>query len=106
MAFDYIITGAGPEEIRVNAGVHVVQGLKDGRVISNKIVSISRGGEETVEVSVEASSPAVSAVPGADRRRVEDEISLAQARLKQASHRPILNPKNPFAPGSKPITCA
>ena len=49
---DLVITGAGPEEIRVSPGLHKVVGTRNGKQIE-KPVTISRGGVETVEVSFE-----------------------------------------------------
>jgi serine/threonine protein kinase/WD40 repeat protein len=83
---DLVISGAGPEEIRVNAGQHYVQGLKDGKVVSETIVSIARGGEETVDVSVEPSpTPATAATPTPNPEATE--IEIAEIDEKRASNR-------------------
>ena len=84
---DLVITGAGPEEIRVNAGVHRVQGIKDGKVISEKLISIARGGEETVEVSVEGDAPEGAVTVEQNRQLKSQEVALAEAELKRASER-------------------
>jgi WD40 repeat protein/serine/threonine protein kinase len=51
---DLVISGAGPHEIRLRAGQHRVQATKDGRPVDDKLVTITRGGKEIVNVGFEA----------------------------------------------------
>jgi serine/threonine protein kinase len=53
-----VITGAGPQEVRLKAGSYRVLAAKDGKPIKEELVSISRGGKQVVKVSVEGSAPA------------------------------------------------
>lgn len=48
-----VITGAGPQEVRLKAGSYRVLAAKDGKALKEELVSISRGGKQVVKVSVE-----------------------------------------------------
>jgi WD40 repeat protein len=56
-----VITGAGPQEVRLRPGSYRVQAAKDGKPIQNEVVTITRGGKQVVRVSLEAAGPARSA---------------------------------------------
>jgi eukaryotic-like serine/threonine-protein kinase len=58
-----VITGAGPQEVRLKAGSYRVLAAKDGKAIKEELVSISRGGKQVVKVSVEAPAPAAQLPP-------------------------------------------
>jgi mono/diheme cytochrome c family protein len=47
-----IITGVGPQEVRLKAGSYRVRAAKDGKAIKEELVSISQGGKEVVKISV------------------------------------------------------
>jgi WD40 repeat protein len=53
-----VITGAGPQEVRLKAGSYRVLAAKDGKAIKEELVSISRGGKRVVKISVEGPTPA------------------------------------------------
>ena len=55
---ELVITGAGPQEIRLKPGLHRVQANKDGRPVRDELVTIARGGREVVNVALETESPA------------------------------------------------
>jgi serine/threonine protein kinase len=48
-----IIGGAGEQEIRLCAGSHRVQTIKDGKPVRDQLVTITRGGKEIVNVDFE-----------------------------------------------------
>ncbi len=50
---DVVITGAGPREVRLKPGVYRVLAQKDGKVISQELVTISRDGKEVVKIDFE-----------------------------------------------------
>jgi hypothetical protein len=54
-----IIGGPGEQEIRLRAGSHRVQTIKDGKPVRDQLVTITRGGKEIVNVDFE---PAVQKV--------------------------------------------
>lgn len=56
-----VITGAGPQEVRLKAGSYRVLAAKDGKAIQDELVSISRGGRQLVKVSVEPTAAAPTA---------------------------------------------
>jgi WD40 repeat protein len=60
-----IIGGAGDQEIRLRAGSHRVQTIKNGKPVRDQLVTITRGGKEIVNVDFE---PAVQRV-GSDNVR-------------------------------------
>jgi tRNA A-37 threonylcarbamoyl transferase component Bud32/mono/diheme cytochrome c family protein len=65
-----VITGAGPQEVRLRAGSYRVLAAKDGKTIKEELVSISRGGKQLVKVSVEPTGPAP---PAAQARLAPEE---------------------------------
>ncbi len=65
---DVVITGAGPQELRVKPGMHTVESAKAGKV-RTEVVTVERGGKRVVEVGFEADAaiamPGGIAMPGA-----------------------------------------
>ncbi len=56
---DVVITGAGPQELRVKPGMHTVEAAKRGTV-RTQVVTVERGGKMAVEVDFE---PALAIAP-------------------------------------------
>jgi WD40 repeat protein len=56
-----VITGAGPQEVRLRPGSYRVRADKDGKPIQTELVTISRGDKQVVRVSLEAAGLARSA---------------------------------------------
>jgi serine/threonine protein kinase/tetratricopeptide (TPR) repeat protein len=55
------IRGGGVEELRLTPGQYKFTASKDGKPIKTQLVSITRGGKETVRVSLEGPSPEIAA---------------------------------------------
>ena len=53
---DVVITGAGAKEIRLKPGNYKVEGRKDGRIVSQELVTVTNNGKQVVRVSLEAST--------------------------------------------------
>jgi serine/threonine protein kinase len=51
---DMVITGAGAKEIRLKPGAYKIQASKDGKVVSQELVTVARNGKQVVRVSKEA----------------------------------------------------
>ena len=51
---ELVVTGAGVKELRLSVGKHNVQALKDGKVLRDELVTISRGGRTVLTVRREA----------------------------------------------------
>jgi hypothetical protein len=51
---DVVITGAGAKEIRLKPGQYKVEASKDGKVVSQELVTVSRNGRQVVRVSKES----------------------------------------------------
>jgi tRNA A-37 threonylcarbamoyl transferase component Bud32 len=51
---DVVITGAGAKEIRLKPGQYKVQASKDGKVVRQELVSVSRNGRQVVRISKES----------------------------------------------------
>ena len=66
-----VIGGAGPKEIRLRAGDHRVQAIKDGKPIRDQLVTIAKGGKEIVNVGFEAARQAPGARVTPEGRSVE-----------------------------------
>ena len=56
-----VIGGAGPQEIRLRAGSHRVQAIKEGKLVRDQLVTITRGGKEIVNVDFEPAETAMAA---------------------------------------------
>ena len=54
---ELVVTGAGVKELRLSVGKHNVQTLKDGKVLRDELVTISRGGRTVLSVRREAENP-------------------------------------------------
>jgi formylglycine-generating enzyme required for sulfatase activity/tRNA A-37 threonylcarbamoyl transferase component Bud32 len=50
---DLVITGAGLKEIRLKPGEHTIQASKDGKRLSQELITISRNGRQVLRVSRE-----------------------------------------------------
>jgi WD40 repeat protein len=48
-----VITGAGPQEVRLRPGSYRLRAVKDGKAVREELVTISRGGREVVRVSLD-----------------------------------------------------
>ncbi len=60
---EVVIGGAGPQEIRVRAGKHRVQAIRDGKPVRESIVTVARGGKETVQVDFEPGEDSARVIP-------------------------------------------
>jgi serine/threonine protein kinase len=56
-----VIKGAGPREVRLPIGEYKVRATKDGQPVKEEVVSISRGGKQTVSVTLETPVAATAA---------------------------------------------
>jgi eukaryotic-like serine/threonine-protein kinase len=56
-----VIGSAGPQEIRLRAGRHHVQAIKDGKPVRDQLVTIARGGKEIVNVDFELAETPMTA---------------------------------------------
>jgi mono/diheme cytochrome c family protein len=57
-----VITGAGPQEVRLKPGNYRVLAAKHGKAIQEELVSIIRGGKQVVKVSVELTGAPTAAL--------------------------------------------
>src|SRR5262249_21396248 len=93
---DVVITGAGAKEIRLKPGQYRVEASKDGKVVRQELVRVTRNGGQVVRVSQEAAplteagpwEKSVAALPA------EEQVEAVTRRLKE------LNPRfeGPVAP--------
>lgn len=51
---EIVITGAGPNELRLKPGKYRVSATKDGATVSNQLVTVERDGRQVVKISTEA----------------------------------------------------
>jgi WD40 repeat protein/tRNA A-37 threonylcarbamoyl transferase component Bud32 len=74
---ELVITGSGPQELRLRPGRYQLHASKDGVPLrlDQELVTITRGGKQIVRVSHEAPAPAV-AVESADRGKTSFPIKL------------------------------
>jgi hypothetical protein len=63
-----VITGAGPQEVRLRPGSYKVRATKDGKPVhQEELVTISRGDKQVVRVRLEGQAPPPKAVVKADK---------------------------------------
>jgi hypothetical protein len=80
---EVVITGAGAKEIRLNPGQYKVQASKDGKVVRQELVTVTRNGRQVVRVSKEsvplpaAWEKSVAALPA------EQQVEAVAKRLKE-----------------------
>jgi PAS domain S-box-containing protein len=85
---DIVITGAGAKEIRLKPGRYTVEGIKDGKIVSKELVTVTNNGKQVVRISQEA-KVAKAATDAAAWERVVAGLSPAEqvkavgARLKE-----------------------
>lgn len=68
---DVILTGVGPRELRLSVGAHRVEMAKGGKV-EQDIITITRGGKQTIKATLEAdpgTSPTVAQGDASESRR-------------------------------------
>src|SRR5262245_40949155 len=65
---DLVITGAGPQEVRLRAGSYRLKATRDGKPVQldRNLVAISRGDRQIVKVSLADGAPATAVVPRAE----------------------------------------
>ncbi len=90
---DVVITGAGPKEIRLKPGNYTVEASKDGKVVKQQLVTVTKDGKQVVRVSLEAAPSDVKVTKPTDgavawERSVAampaaEQVKAVGARLKQ-----------------------
>lgn len=84
---EMVITGAGVKELRLKPGQYQLQATKDGEVLQQELVTVTRNGRQVVRVSREPTTPALkpvetvaqptdSKVVDPDRRAAEYVLSI------------------------------
>jgi hypothetical protein len=77
---DLVITGAGPQEVRLKPGQYQVQATKGGHVVKQELVTIERGGRQVVRVALEVPVTPPAAATG--------QANEAETALRQAVREP------------------
>jgi sugar lactone lactonase YvrE len=54
---ELVLTGAGPQEVRLRPGRYQVRATKDGAPVRQEFITITRGGKQVVRVALEALPP-------------------------------------------------
>ncbi|OWK35560.1 protein kinase domain-containing protein [Fimbriiglobus ruber] len=78
---ELVITGAGVKEIRLKPGQYTVEARKDGKVVSQELVTVTKDGRQIVRVSRESQPLAkekdvVPTIADPDRRGAEYAFSI------------------------------
>src|SRR5262249_27652387 len=58
---EMVITGAGAKEIRLKPGLYKIQASKDGKLVRQELVTVSKNGREVVRISKEPAPGAAAA---------------------------------------------
>jgi Leucine-rich repeat (LRR) protein/tRNA A-37 threonylcarbamoyl transferase component Bud32 len=82
---DVVITGAGAKEIRLKPGQYKVQASKDGKVVSQELVTVTQNGRRVVRISREAgaSTGAAAWEKSLAALPAEKQVEAVARRLKQ-----------------------
>lgn len=82
---DVVITGAGAKEIRLKPGQYKVEATKDGRIVRQELVTVTRDGRQIVRISKE--SDALTAAERWERSvaqlPAEQQVKAVVRRLKE-----------------------
>ena len=90
---DLVITGAGPQEVRLKPGQYRVQAAKGGQVVKQELVTIERGGRQVLRVALEPRmTPLAKEGPTTRPYSLWSKAALAQ-RLDQLSKSIQANPR-------------
>ncbi len=93
---DIVITGAGAKEIRLQPGSYTVEARKDGKVVSQELVTVTKNGRQVVRVSHEAAPPgakvATRSVDASAWESVVDTLSGGEQVKAVAARLKELNP--------------
>ena len=74
---EMVITGAGVKELRLKPGQYQLQATKNGEVLQQELITVTRNGRQVVRVSREpAAQPTDSKVVDPDRRAAEYVLSI------------------------------
>jgi hypothetical protein len=85
---EVVITGAGAREIRLKPGRYKVEASKDGKVVRQELVTVTRNGREVVKVGLEPPKDAVTNNDTAWEKATaalppEKQVEAVLARLKE-----------------------
>ena len=92
---DLVITGAGAREIRLQPGNYKVEASKNGKLVQQELVTVTRNGRQVVRVSRETSPATKAATPSPDVlawERVVAALSAAEQVRAVAARLKELNP--------------
>jgi WD40 repeat protein len=97
-----VIADAGPQEIRLRAGSHRIQAIKDGKAVRDQFVTITRGGKEIVNVDfvpTDASAVAETKHP--------PDVSAPRSHINQCMtcHSNVRVLRVDESPASQPSAC-
>ncbi len=72
---DVVITGAGPQEVRLKPGVYQLRAQKEGKLVAQELVTISRDGKQVVKIGFEPDS---TPKPATELSATDDPRPLSQ----------------------------
>ncbi len=96
---EMVVTGAGVKELRLAVGKHSVHAMKDGKVIRDELVTITRNGQTILKVRREPEAPptaAAATIPPTPMR-----AELVAKPLSNSNKRAAIDPME-RRPGSLP----
>ncbi len=82
---DVVITGAGPKEIRLKTGSHTVKASKDGMVVKQELVTVTKDGKQVVRISREAPSPDPKVAKSPDEASAWERSVAAMSAAEQVA---------------------
>lgn len=89
---ELVITGGGVKEIRLKPGEHKLLASKDGQIVTQELVTITRGGRQVVRMSKEA-QPAVSNGKGSSNSAPTKSATLKMSYTNSLGMEFVLVPK-------------
>jgi serine/threonine protein kinase len=98
---DVVITGAGAKEIRLKPGQYKVEASKDGKVVRQELVTVTRNGRQVVRISKEPGPSAGTASAAAAWEKSvaalppEKQVEAVTRRLRERNPRFTSDPVEP-----------
>jgi hypothetical protein len=88
---DLVITGTGAKEIRLKPGQYKVEASKDGKVVRQELVTVTRNGRQVVRISKESAGHAANVLDPWEKSvaalPAEQQVAAVVRRLKELNPR-------------------
>jgi eukaryotic-like serine/threonine-protein kinase len=92
---DIVVTGAGPSEIRLKPGSYKIEGIRNGKTVDQKLVTVTKNGKQVVRVGREKSQLTGAATEENSVAVVSSSQQLKQVWTRLRAVNPGIEPGDP-----------